>query len=1052
MRLSFHPILLLVLGLLLLSLPGASGWYNVTSERQESYGWELTLQKVSPGPYPSSPDIASLAVSVYYETAYRLRIIIRDATTARWEVPAYLRATSLDPPSSDYASARSDFATLYVFTKPPRGDGFGFIVRRASTNAILFNTDEYAEQFVYSERYIQLTSALPVDHALFGLGERATSLRVPHGVYTMWNADNYTQYAEEGRLNMYGSHPAYWQLERGTREDDEASGSAHAVVLYNSNQMDIVVANDTITYRVTGGIIDLSILLGPTPADVASQYTELVGRPHLPPMWALGWHTCRWGIPSVAYARDMVEAYRAGGFPLDVVWHDIDYMSYYFDFTFDTQRFAAADLAAFNQYLAASHLRHVYIVDPGIPALLTLPGSTAPYLPYVQGSAGELFIRHPANDSFLYACVWPSVPVVFPDFSRAETVDWWRQQIEQWTGGVGLPDGLWLDMNELSSFVNGELPPDGCLNHTYAGPAWSTITLTNVSTQVDPKATAHPRVSSPTDIPALPYVPGGLDGSTKTINVSAHLQLSQFFNVHNLFGQLEQRATRLALQQLRAQNGSQPLRAFTLSRATFLGSGSQGSSWTGDHDGGWKDLRQQVVMIQQMGLHGVTMVGSDLCGLGALDEVNGDGGAEVCTRWLQAGALFPFARLHYQDFNTSHHREPYAWPEPARSMQRQALLLRYSLLTYLNTLTIDANLTGAPLWRPLWFDFARDNRTWTVEQQAMVGPALMAAPVTQGGAQQVEAYLPNATWYDFATHRRVERHADTGRAVLSGGYAVNATIPLLMRGGYILTTQPPQLTTADTYTQPLTVVAALDADGSAAGYVYLDDGVSLNSVDAGLYQTLRFTAEFNVSSGRGMFNVTGHADIDGAYDVSSLYVDSIVLLGYTASAPLNLTLGGGDLGPYCLALNYTTAVTRTEHSLTVRLPSRRMLLTHDWTLSFNDGCVVPAPASEALSLAVPIVVLCFLVVAILVALVYTRLTRRKQQLLSEQQRLHARSRTGARVTDLVSPSVGAASDPSAYKTTATGKVKRKKRRVKPVSRADAGMHESLMESGDTLPE
>ena len=592
-------------------------------------------------------------MSVYYETDYRIRVLIRDAHNDRWEVPAYLRPISLDPPASSAAN------TLYTFMKDDGNGNFGFIIRRASTDTVLFNTYDYADDFVYSDRYIQLTSSLPAEHALYGLGERATSLRVPHGTYTMWNADNYTQYQEDGRLNMYGSHPAYWQLERGSD-----AGNAHAVLLYNSNQMDIIVANNTITYRITGGIIDLSVLLGPTPADVANQYTELVGRPQLPPRWSLGWHTCRWGIPSVAYAREMVDAYRAGGFPLDVVWHDIDYMSYYFDFTFDSARFDATDLATFNQYLATNNLHHVYIIDPGIPSLLTLPNSTAPYLPYQQGTASDLFIRHPANDSYLYACVWPSVPVVFPDFSHPAALDWWTEQIVQWSSSVGLPDGLWLDMNELSSFVNGELPSDGCVS--YAGPTWSNITLANVNTTIDHRAVPHPPVSSPTDIPALPYVPGGLNPSTKSVNVSAHMQLSQFFNVHNLYGQLEQRITRLALQQLRSQNASQPsARAFTLSRATFLGSGSQGSSWTGDHDGGWKDLRQQVVMIQQMGLHGVTMVGSDLCGLGALDEVNGDGGAEVCTRWLQAGALFPFARLHYQDFNPSHHREPYAWPEPA---------------------------------------------------------------------------------------------------------------------------------------------------------------------------------------------------------------------------------------------------------------------------------------------------------------------------------------------------------------------------------------------------
>ena len=321
---------------------------------------------------------------------------------------------------------------------------------------------------------------------------------------------------------------------------------------------------------------------------------------------------------------------------------------------------------------------------------------------------------------------------------------------------------------------------------------------------------------------------------------------------------------------------------------------------------------------------------------------------------------------------------------------RQALLLRYSLLTYLNTLMIDANLTGAPLWRPVWFEFSDDERTWTIEEQAMVGPALLAAPVTRASAQHVDVYLPdtlNTLWYDYHTHQRIEPSTSSNMTRLNATYTPNATIPLLIRGGHILTTQPPQLTTTATYTQPLTVIAALNATGGASGYVYLDDGTSLAAVDGALYQTLRFAAGFNVTTGRGLFNVTGYVEIDGGYDVSGMWVESIVLIGVTATQRINLTLGGGDLGLYCMTLN-ESALTHTNHSLIVRLPPQLMTLTADWTLSFDDGCVLPFHAIEANSLAVPIAVLALLALLIIVALIYTHLTRRKQQMLNEQYRMY----------------------------------------------------------------
>ena len=67
-----------------------------------------------------------------------------------------------------------------------------------------------------------------------------------------------------------------------------ADGSAHGVLLMNSNGMDVVLTESAATFRVVGGVVDLYFLMGPTPLDVLDQLTRLVGRPALPPYWALG--------------------------------------------------------------------------------------------------------------------------------------------------------------------------------------------------------------------------------------------------------------------------------------------------------------------------------------------------------------------------------------------------------------------------------------------------------------------------------------------------------------------------------------------------------------------------------------------------------------------------------------------------------------------------------------------------------------------------------------------------------------------------------------------
>lgn len=70
-------------------------------------------------------------------------------------------------------------------------------------------------------------------------------------------------------------------------------GSSHGVLLLNSNAMEVAISNDTLSWRVTGGMIDLYVLMGPTPSAVLEQLTNIIGRPALPPLWSLGFHQCK---------------------------------------------------------------------------------------------------------------------------------------------------------------------------------------------------------------------------------------------------------------------------------------------------------------------------------------------------------------------------------------------------------------------------------------------------------------------------------------------------------------------------------------------------------------------------------------------------------------------------------------------------------------------------------------------------------------------------------------------------------------------------------------
>lgn len=151
-------------------------------------------------------------------------------------------------------------------------------------------------------------------------------------------------------------------------------------------------------------------------------------------------------------------------------------------------------MRTFHHWLDSRSQHHVYIVDPAIPATpsFTDPDSGAPqaYVPYTDGLANGVFVGQPDNASEpIRNVVWPIVPVVFPDFTHTDTVEWWARQVAAFFELGGNASGLWIDMNEPASFceaqytsaskAGNEVTPGTCRQVT--GPAWSAAHAINLT-------------------------------------------------------------------------------------------------------------------------------------------------------------------------------------------------------------------------------------------------------------------------------------------------------------------------------------------------------------------------------------------------------------------------------------------------------------------------------------------------------------------------------------------------------------------------------------------
>jgi alpha-glucosidase len=374
------------------------------------------------------------------------------------------------------------------------------------------------------------------------------------------------------------------------------------------------------------------------------------------------------------------------------------------------------------------------------------------YAVYADGIERDMFLRQ-ANGEVFHGYVWPD-DSVFADFLRPDVRAWWGRQQRALTD-LGI-DGIWNDMNEPTVF-------------------------------------------------ALPFSQGG--GSPGTLPLDAPQgpadEHTTHAEVHNLYGSNMAQASHEGLRQARGE------RPFVLTRAGYAGIQRWSACWMGDNMSRWDHLEMAMPQLINMGLSGVPFVGVDIGGF------YGNASGELFARWMQFGALAPFARGH-STAGTQRH-EPWCFGPAVEAICRDYLKLRYRLLPYIYTLFWDASQSGAPVLRPPLYHFPDDPDTYQIHDQPMLGPWLMAAPIYQPGRRHRHVYLPAGRWYDWWTDAAID-----GPAHLLADAPLER-MPLYVRAGAIIPSGPELRYTAERSLDPLTL-DLFPGDGSFT--LYEDDGTS----------------------------------------------------------------------------------------------------------------------------------------------------------------------------------------------------------------------------------
>ncbi|RZC42685.1 Glyco hydro 31 and/or Gal mutarotas 2 domain containing protein [Asbolus verrucosus] len=268
-----------------------------------------------------------------------------------------LKITEVNSTRYELKDVLSGEPELLNFANVKTGDGFINVTSASHSNYVTIYFSPFSIRFsregvpeiIFSGDRLVVTKNAPFTFGitypqaiqLYGLHEHCASLALrntgPGGMdpYRLKNSDTYA-YEIESPMALYGAIPVLY---------GHGATATAGVFLHNAAEQWIEINNQgngssQAYFMVESGALDLFILLGPKPVDVVRQYTALTGTAHLPQLWTLGYHQCRYSYDSQDLVKEVIANFDSHDFQLDAIWLDIDYTDSYKYFTWNSSTFS----------------------------------------------------------------------------------------------------------------------------------------------------------------------------------------------------------------------------------------------------------------------------------------------------------------------------------------------------------------------------------------------------------------------------------------------------------------------------------------------------------------------------------------------------------------------------------------------------------------------------------------------------------------------------------------------------------------------------------------
>ncbi|WP_430409556.1 glycoside hydrolase family 31 protein [Kordia sp.] len=318
----------------------------------------------------------------------------------------------------------------------------------------LINEDElgfhWEESYEYGGNIVKMSKTVNERESYFGLGDKPDHLNLKGKRFQNWVTDSYAYGKDTDPI--YKAIPFYTGLHHN---------KAYGIFFDNTfrSYFDFAHERRNVTsFWAQGGEMNYYFIYGPQMQDVVESYTDLTGKPHqLPPLWALGYHQCKWSYYPESNVKEITKKFRDLKIPCDAIYLDIDYMDGFRCFTWNKDHFP--DPKRMVKELAEDGFKTVAIIDPGIKI-------DKEYDVFKEALDKDYFCKR-ADGPYMKGKVWPG-ECYFPDFTKPEVRDWWSGLFKELIEDIGIK-GVWNDMNEpaVMEVPNKTFPDD--VRHDYDG-------------------------------------------------------------------------------------------------------------------------------------------------------------------------------------------------------------------------------------------------------------------------------------------------------------------------------------------------------------------------------------------------------------------------------------------------------------------------------------------------------------------------------------------------------------------------------------------------------